>query len=311
MSKILVTGASGFIGQYVVENLIERGHSVIIFDHQDAHKPHPRGVEHEGAPTVSHFLGDTRDYTSVSEAVAISDGVIHLAGVLGTQETVNDPQPAVETNILGGLNVFQAIRHYKVPAVYIAVGNHFMNNSYSITKTTAERFAFMFNKEHGTKIAVVRGLNVYGPRQKGYPVKKIMPNLILPVLRGEETTIYGNGEQVMDMIYVEDMADILVRALLEDHGQYDKVFEAGTGELTRVNDVAAEVNYQMRALGYNPKVNHVDMRPGETENSIVVGDPKTLLPLFPMTYKIEFTPLTYGIAQTIAYYESKFKSGLI
>ena len=58
------------------------------------------------------------------------------------------------------------IRDSKIPAVYIAVGNHWMNNSYSITKTTAERFALMYNKEHGTKIAVVRGLNAYGPRQK-------------------------------------------------------------------------------------------------------------------------------------------------
>lgn len=290
--KILVTGASGFIGGYVTDNLLTKGHEVLAFDHKE--QPHRDGV--------TQFLGDTRDFTAVSEAMAISDGFIHLAGVLGTQETVNEPRPAVETNIMGGLNVFQAARNYKVKGVYIAVGNHWMNNSYSITKTTAERFAFMFNKEHGTKIAVVRGLNVYGPRQKAFPVKKIMPNLILPALKGEDIIIYGDGEQVMDMIYAKDMAEVLVRALLLDHGVYDKVFEAGRGHHTTVNQIAEAV---VRQVGKG-NITHTAMRPGETLRSVVVADPSTLIPLFAEDYTFShyaFTPLEDGIAETIAYYK--------
>ena len=166
---------------------------------------------------------------------------MHLAGVLGTQETVDDPLPAIETNILGGLNVFKAIRRYEVPAVNIAAANHWMYNPYSITKKAAERFALMANKEWGTRIAMVRGLNVYGPRQKAYPVRKIMPNLIEPALKGEIITIYGDGEQVMDMIYVTDIAEVLVRALLQHHGVYDTVMDAGTGRRTTVNDLAEAV----------------------------------------------------------------------
>jgi nucleoside-diphosphate-sugar epimerase len=213
--KVLVTGGSGFIGRYVVARLQELGHDPLIFDHRGW----ADGIDAET------FLGDVTSYTSVSEAVAASEGVIHLAGVLGTQETIEDPLPAVMTNIHGGLNVFQAVRRYEVPAVYIAVGNHWMNNSYSITKTTAERFALMFNAEHGTGIAVVRALNAYGPGQKPGPVRKIVPNFILPCLRREQLAIYGDGEQVMDMVYVEDVADILCRALLQDHGVYDRVFD--------------------------------------------------------------------------------------
>jgi len=297
--KILVTGAGGFIGKYVVEELLKHDIGVIAFDHHEkANDPVPDGV--------SRFLGDTRDFTSVSEAVALSDGVIHLAGVLGTQETVNEPRPAVETNIIGGLNVFQAIRHYRVPAVYIAVGNHWMNNSYSITKTTAERFAFMFNKEHGTHIAVVRGLNVYGPRQKAYPVKKIMPNLIMPILKGEPVTIYGDGEQVMDMIHARDIADVLVRALLQDHGVYDRVFEAGSGNHTTVNEIAKHVT---DILGRG-EINHVPMRPGETERSVVVGDPETLRSLYSGQLP-EFIPLADGIKETVGWYEKNYQAGLI
>lgn len=286
MKKVLVTGGAGFIGSYVVDNLIERGIHVVVFDHL-GRKPRE---------DCDIFLGDTRDYTAVSEAVATCDGVIHLAGVLGTQETISKPQPSVETNIIGGLNVFEAVRHYNIPAVYIAVGNYWMNNSYSITKTTAERFAIMYNKEHGTKIAVVRGLNAYGPRQKHNPVRKIMPNFIIPALNGEEITIYGNGEQIMDMIYVADLAEILVRALLNDHRVYDRVFEAGTGRKTSVKFIAEEV---IRQVG-SGSVKYVPMRPGESENSVVLANVETLIPLG----KMEMTPLEEGIAITVPYFKN-------
>src|SRR5690606_5412820 len=103
---------------------------------------------------------------AVNEAIALADGVIHLAGVLGTSETIKEPAPAVETNIMGGLNIFKGCYNYGKRASYISVGNYWMNNSYSITKDTAERFAWMFNRELKTEISVVRALNAFGPYQK-------------------------------------------------------------------------------------------------------------------------------------------------
>lgn len=280
--RILVTGGSGFIGSAVCRHLVDLAHDVTILDH------FPR--QHK----ADTFLGDVRDQTAVYEAVAAHEGVMHLAGVLGTAETIREPLPAVETNIIGSLNVFKACAHYKRPAVYIAVGNHWMNNSYSISKTTAERFAYMFNRELGTRIAVVRALNAYGPGQKAAPVRKIMPNLILPCLRGEPITIYGDGEQVMDMIHVEDVADVLCRALLNDHGVYDRAFEAGTGRPTTVNEIAQVV---IDAVGQG-WIEHVPMRAGEPERSVVVADTSTLAPLG----DFDFTPLEEGVRETVRYY---------
>ena len=296
--RVLVTGASGFIGSYVTDALLARGDTVVAFDHR------VRPADREG---VEQFLGDTRDATAVDEAVATADGVIHLAGVLGTSETINNPTPAVETNILGGLNVFQAVRHYGCRAVYITVGNYWFTNTYSITKTTAEQLAWMFNREHGTKIAVVRALNAYGPRQKAAPVRKIMPNFILPALRGDPITIYGDGEQVMDMVYAGDVADVLVRALVVDHGQYafDPVrgvdspvkFEAGTGVVTTVNEVAETV---LDAVGGGSVV-HVPMRGGEPSRSVVMGDPDTLRPLYG-GQRPGLVSLADGIIETVRWY---------
>lgn len=292
--RVLITGASGFIGRHTVDRLQDQGHETIRFDRR--------------GPT--DFLGDVRDATAISEAVAVSDGVLHIAGVLGTAETIDNPAPAVETNIMGSLNVFQACRQYKKRCVYICVGNYWMANSYSISKTTAENFAYMFNNEHGTEIAVVRALNAYGPRQHDKPVRKIMPNFVLPALRGDAITVYGDGSQVMDCIFVEDVADVLVRALTEEHGQYrfsperngdnPVKFEAGTGRRTTVNDIAEMV---IACVGKG-SINHVPMRGGEPDHSVVLGDPETLRPLYGGKLP-DLVPLEDGIARTVAYYRDR------
>lgn len=287
--KVCVTGGTGFIGGYVIEALQQRGIHPIVLDRV--------GDRSRWGDGVTYLYGDVRDYGTVSEAVWHSDGVIHLAAVLGTQETVIDPSPAAETNVLGSLNVFKACALRKVPAVYIGVGNHWMNNPYSISKTCAERFAFMFNKEHGTKIAVVRALNAYGPRQKAKPVRKIMPNLVLPALEGRPIEVYGDGEQVMDMIYVSDVAEVLVRALLEDHGNYESAFEAGTGRPTTVNEVAELV---IKAAGSSSIISHLPMRPGEIPGSVVLGDPGTLKPLG--LEPGDLVPLEVGVPVTVEAY---------
>lgn len=301
--RVLVTGGSGFIGTYVVENLLERGITPVIFDH----------AKHNNLNKDAEiFVGDTRDSTAVHEAVAVTDGVIHLAGVLGTSETISNPQPAVETNIIGGLNIFQAARFYDKKVSYIAVGNYWMNNSYSITKDTVERFAWMFNRELGTKISVTRALNAYGPRQKSEPVRKIMPNLILPALKGDDIIVYGDGSQVMDMVFVPDVADVLVRALLVDHGQYlyspvegenlAPKFDIGTGRKTTVQEIAQMV---VDKVGSGRIVN-VPMRKGEPEKSVVLGDPSTLKPLYNGEVP-NLMPLETGIDITIEYYRKLLK----
>lgn len=315
--KVLVTGASGFIGGYVQEELIARGHTPIAFDRHD------KGFRPAGS---EFFLGDITDHVSVTEAVAHSDAFIHLAGVLGTQETIKNPNPAAYTNILGGLNLFKAAAQYNVPGVNIAVGNHWMNNTYSITKSTMERFAHMFNAESGTNITIVRALNAYGPRQAAAPpygpskVKKIMPAFINSALDHKPIQIYGDGEQVMDMIYVADVAQVLVSAL-EFHinlgiAYPSHIYEAGSGDPTTVNQIAGTVLHEIKrhprnasiSIFHDPEfggseadfVEYVPMRPGEPEHSIVLGNPDTLegLELKP------FVSLKDGVSKTVEYFKN-------
>ncbi len=200
------------------------------------------------------------------EAVYQTDIVVNLAGLLGTQEMINNPIPAIEVNILGALNVFDACRMRNKRGFQIAVGNHWMNNPYSITKTTAERFALMYNKEHKTDIRVCRGMNVYGERQKHRPVRKIFPNLAIPALLNKDITIYGDGNQVMDLIYVKDFAEILSRIILYDNVPNNIIYEAGVGGGMTINKA---VELVLKSTNSNSKVNRIQMRPGEEPNSVV------------------------------------------
>ena len=152
MRTIAITGISGFIAGHVAEECIKRGYKVIGLDHikREAHE-YPEGVE--------VFLGDMRDEAAMMELAAHSDGIIHLAGVLGTQECINNPLPAIDSNIKGGLNFLEACNQYDIPGVNICVGNYWMQNTYSISKNMIERLCYIYNNERGGKINQVRTVN--------------------------------------------------------------------------------------------------------------------------------------------------------
>jgi UDP-glucose 4-epimerase len=285
MKTVLVTGGAGFIGGYVVEDLIGRGYAVNVLD--------TRGRRVVGAVTT---LGDVRDAISVGEAVSHADGVIHLAGVLGTAEMVANPRPAVESNILGALNVFEAAVAADVPVVNIGIGNHWMDNPYSISKDTADRFSRMFNEYRGGHISTVRAFDAYGPRQvPAAPfgpsrVRKIIPSFVCRALTGQPIEVYGDGEQVIDLIYVADVARLLVDALerTEIGGADETIREAGSGVPITVLEVARQV---LDCVGSDSIV-HLPMRPGEKPGAVIVAQ----------TPLSDAVPLSVGLPRTVDYY---------
>ncbi len=255
MKKFCITGSNGFIASHLIEEAHKKGYKVVGISR---HLGNILEGEKEVKPDIL-YLGDVRDKSLVEKAVSTCDGVINLAGILGTQETINNPYPSVETNIIGALNVFEAVKQYKIPCVQIAVGNWFENNSYSITKTTAERFGLMYAKEHGCKINIVRALNAFGERQKWYPVRKMMPTFITRALKNEPIEIYGDGQQIMDFVYVKDVANILLEALFKE--EYGELYEAGTGLKITVKEWAEKV---IKYSGSKSKIVYLPMRPGES-----------------------------------------------
>lgn len=269
--KVLVTGGAGFIGLHTVEELIKWGHSPVIFDHYDRREEYPCPV----------ILGDVRDDVAVTEAMAHVDAFIHLAAVLGTQETIKNPRPAAQSNLVGGLNVLEAASQYDRPGTYIGVGNHWMNNTYSISKTMIERFIQMFNKERGTRVNIVRAMNAYGPRQRPVPpwgdsmVRKITPSFVCRALTGMDIEIYGDGTQISDMCWVGDVAKAMV--ISTEKASKGEVFpeavEVGPKKNKTVNQVAELI---VSLSNSDSKIVHLPMRPGEIPNAVVSADVSTL-----------------------------------
>lgn len=279
MLKIGVTGGAGFIGSHVIDELIGRGYEPVVLDH---HR-HPQSTLVDGP--VEIFMGDVRDATAMTEFAAHVDGIIHLAAVLGTQETIKNPRPAAESNLMGGLNFLEVVTQYNIPGVYIAVGNYWMNNPYSITKNMIERFCHMYNADRGSKVNIVRAVNAYGPRQLAAEpfahgkVRKITPSLVCRALSGMDMELYGGGTQVSDMVYVGDVAKALVSALeaANEGDVFANAIEIGSVEHTTVREVAELVNKIVDGKGYKKvEIKSLPMRPGEKVGEAVVADTKTL-----------------------------------
>jgi len=207
---------------------------------------------------------------------------------------------------MGGLNMLEAATQYDVPGVYIGVGNHWMNNSYSISKTMVERYADMYNKNRGARVNIVRAMNAYGPGQIATPpwgtsrVRKITPSFICRAMDQLPLEVYGDGSQISDMVYVGDVAKALVRAL--DAGTvFDRPVEIGPAQHTTVQKFAQMV---ITACGSDSEIVHLPMRPGEIPGAIVCADTNTLelVGMFPD----ELVPLSTGLQETVADFRQRY-----
>lgn len=296
--RILLIGY-GFIGQHFVVDAVQKGHSVTVGDLRPADTT-------SVSPLVRHITLDVADTNSIEKLLREHDTVVNLAAILGTSETFDDPVRVLDANTRAPLAIFDALRRASregdcIPFVQITVGNHFMNNPYAISKHTLERFAQMYNDECGTDIRIVRALNAYGPHQKTGPVNKIIPSFAMAALNREPLTVFGTGNQIMDMIFVADVAAILTEAATAKK-PIRTVLEAGTGRRTTVNQIAELVN---QISGSIAGIRLTAMRRGEPLDSVVVGDPRTLSPI-EMDHH-DFIRLEEGLKVTLDWYAAQRK----
>jgi UDP-glucose 4-epimerase len=262
--RVLVTGSAGFIGRAVAAELANRGWESVPFD----------------APQT------ILDMAELAAAVAGCDAVINLAGVLGTAEIIGAERHAAEVNVVGAVNVLDAAGRAGVPLVQIATGHEGQPNPYAITKRCASDLALARARWTGQPVTVVRAFHVYGPGQKPpaphgtSPVRKIVPSFVCRALTGMPLEVWGSGRQEIDLVWVGDVARVLVDAL---GGPYGEVVEAGTGKATTVLEAALDVGDRVAVTvtKNHPDIRHLPMRPGEPEGAIVVATSPACLDPWP------------------------------
>lgn len=274
MDRVLVTGGRGFIGRHLMEALRARGAVVDSYDLVD-------GL-------------DVLDEDRLAWSVGSRDVVFDCAGVLGSEETIDHIARTVDVNIKGTLNVLAACKKYDIPMVFLSLKTDW-HNPYLITKRAATEFCQMYSEYLGLRVAVVRGLNVYGPRQHWGRVRKAVPTFIVAALKGQPLTVFGDGSQITDQIYVSDLCEILIRTW--ERGCWGDVFDGGTGVPTSVNRLAYSIK---KATGSGSDIIYLPMRKGEP-----MSGGRQLADTTYVRQQLGYEPqvgLVKGLTMTIAWY---------
>ena len=286
--KIVVIGGMGLLGSAIVRHLLPTA-KVIVGDRRYSQA---LADARFGQGVVDYCHIDITERCTLYRALKGVEGVYNLAGALGTSELERDKVGAIQTNVVGAVNVFEVAQEMDCQYVFYPSKPNVWLNTYTITKYASEQFAKLFNQDDDFAVCSLRYFNAYGPGQHLYPIRKIVPTFAIQAMRGLPIQVYGDGEQTVDMIYTDDIAKITVDFT---ETRCKTVLDLGRGIEVTVNQVAEDVN---EFFGNKAGIQHLPMRVGETPNTKLVADISQLKELIPL----EFSDWKTSLATTLEYY---------
>ena len=277
--KILITGGSGFIGSHIVEFYQDKAEEIRVLDKL------PTGCRHNLDGLRHTFVeGSITDRETVRKAVEGVDYIFHLKAFVSVPESMTKPGECVDINVHGLLNVLEEASAAGVKKLVFASSAAIYGDNptvlkvetmlpepkspYAITKLDGEYYLGMFQQEGRLETASIRLFNVFGPRQgpKGAKAAAV-PIFIKKALRGEDITVFGDGGQTRDFIYVKDIVGALSFAV-ETPG-VTGVFNAGYGGQITIKDLADRL---IQLAGSSSKVIHAAERAGDVRHSRASAD---------------------------------------
>ena len=270
--KILVTGGAGFIGVNLVRRLLEAGSQVRVLD--DLSAGTATNIEAIGTD-VEIMEGTISDAVTVSRAAEGTDAIVHLAAQSGVAGSVESPQSDFRINVLGTFNVAQAARGVTSGRVVFASSGAAVGdapqplNAKSVPRPTSPYGASKLYGEailqayevFGVHAVSLRFSNVYGPWSSHK--SSVIATFVKAALRADPITVYGDGNQVRDFVYVGDIVKAIRRALVSD---VSGVVHLGTGRPTSVNELATTLG-SVLGVEFYPK--HEPSRKGDVRQSFV------------------------------------------
>lgn len=315
--KILVTGADGFIGSHLTEELVKQGFDVKVFSLYNSFNTWgwldtlPQDI----MENVEVFTGDVRDPNGVREAMKGTDAVFHLAALIAIPFSYHSPDAYVDTNIKGTLNVLQAAKQLDLDKVLITSTSEVYGTAqyvpideshpyqgqspYSATKIGADRLAESFYRSFGLPVAIVRPFNTYGPRQSA---RAVIPTIITQLLAGKEEIRLGSLTPTRDFNFVKDTAQGFIEIYRSDKTVGEEINIATQNEIS-IGELAEELIKQI-----NPQAKIVcdeeRLRPEKSEVNRLLGSNEKIKMLTDWEPRFTFEE---GLAQTIDFFRDNLE----
>jgi UDP-glucose 4-epimerase len=272
--RILVTGGAGFIGSHLVEALLRQGYSVHVLDDLSM------GKRENVPPEARFYEGDILNGPLVEQAMEGVDRVVHLAARVAIRDSVAHFCEDAQTNLMGTLRILQQACTKKVKKFIFASSMAVYGDRplpepvseaspadpvspYGLSKLAAEKYVCLLSRQFGLPALCLRYFNVFGPRQAFTPYVGVITIFIQALQRGEPPTIFGDGAQQRDFVYVGDITKATMLAL--ESSVSGEVFNVGTGKGTSVREIAGLLIGKLRPgiePGFQPP------QPGEVRHSI-------------------------------------------
>lgn len=262
--RILVTGGAGFIGSHLVRWLLENHHHVRVLDNFSTGKQENLAALLNDIECIE---GDICHFDTVQSALQDTDIVFHLAALVSVVESVEHPLRAYAVNTTGSLHVLEAARLAGVPRVVQMSSAAIYGDAekmpvsetdppqplspYATTKFSAEQAATLYTHLYDIAAVSLRGFNIYGPRQDpSSPYASVIPRFLQAFHQGKQPTIFGDGLQSRDFVFVGDIVQALWTAATAD-SVAGKVFNIGRGEAISILDLANTIG-KLLAVAVDP-----------------------------------------------------------
>ena len=302
---ILVTGGAGFIGSHLVDALLASGFCVRVLDNLSTGKADNLPLGH---PRLELIVGDVADADRVLQAMTGCRAVAHLAAVASVQASVEEPMVTHRSNFVGTLSVCEAMRELHVQRIVFASSAAVYGNNgegraidedtpkapltpYAADKLASEHYLEFYRRQHGLAPAIFRFFNIYGPRQDpSSPYSGVISIFTERALQGQPITVFGDGEQTRDFVYVGDLVEVLVQAL-DAPEVLPGAVNVGLNRSITLNRLLSEIS---NLLGSLPPVIHGEPRAGDIRHSR--ADNRRLLSRYRLPTP---TPMSVGLARLL------------
>ncbi|MDD5728247.1 MAG: NAD-dependent epimerase/dehydratase family protein [Victivallales bacterium] len=275
--RVLVTGGAGFIGSHIVEHFQRKAEVRVLDSLRSGFRKNLDGF------AVEFIEGDIRDRATVRKAVQDIDYIFHLAAMISVPESMGKPIECVDLNVNGTLVVLEEAAAAGVKKLCFSTSAAIYGDNpvvpkretmlpepkspYAITKLDGEYYCNMFSQEGKLQTACLRYFNVFGPRQDpNSAYAAAIPIFTARAVNDGEITIFGDGEQTRDFIYVKD---IVAANVFMAENDFTGVYNVAYGRRITINDLVGKIR---EITGSNSPVVYLDERPGDVKHSMAAID---------------------------------------